>query len=243
MKKTILILAALLLSISTANAQWWKNDKIKGNGEMTTQNRSISNYEKVTLVGSMDVELISGKEGALKVEAESNLQEYITTEVNNGVLKISVKKGVSISPSGNRGIKVIVPFEDIEGVSITGSGDIRNSDQIKANSFETRLTGSGNLKLNLNVKDLNSAITGSGNTELKGSAENFSCTITGSGDFEAFNLRTAKAEVTISGSGDVEITATEELKARVSGSGDIKYNGNPKKQDFKTTGSGSISSN
>ena len=243
MKKTILIFAALLLSISTANAQWWKNDRIKGNGEMTTQNRTVSNYDKVTLVGSMDVELISGKEGALKVEAESNLQEYITTEVSNGVLKISVKKGVSISPSGNREIKVIVPFEEIEGVSITGSGDIRSSDQIKAKSFETSLTGSGNLKLNLNVRDLKSTITGSGNTELKGTAENFSCTVTGSGDFEAFNLGASKAEVTISGSGDVEVTATEELKARISGSGDIKYNGNPKKQDFKTSGSGSISSN
>lgn len=243
MKKTILILAALLLGIGTANAQWWKNERIKGNGEMISQNRSVSNYDKVNLVGSMDVELISGKEGALKVEAESNLQEYITTEVSNGVLKISVKKGVSISPSGNRGIKVIVPFDEIEGVSITGSGDIRNSDQIKASRFETRLTGSGNLMLNLNVKDLNSAITGSGNTELKGNAENFSCTVTGSGDFEAFNLRASKVEVTISGSGDVEVTATEELKARVSGSGDIKFKGNPKKEDFKTTGSGSISSN
>lgn len=243
MKKTILILAALLLGISTANAQWWKNERIKGNGEMTTQDRNVSNYEKVTLVGSMDVELISGKEGALKVEAESNLQEYITTEVNDGVLKISVKKGVSISPTGNRGIKVIVPFEEIDGVSITGSGEIRNSDQIKAESFKSSLTGSGNLKLNLNVKDLKSTITGSGDTELKGTAENFSCTVTGSGDLDAFNLRASKAEVTISGSGDVNLTATEELKARVSGSGDIKYNGNPKKQDFKTAGSGSISSN
>lgn len=243
MKRTILILAALLLTISTANAQWWKNERIKGNGEMVTQNRKVSNYDKVTLVGSMDVELISGKEGALKIEAESNLQEYITTEVSNGVLKISVEKGVSLSPSGNRGIKVIVPFEEIEGVSITGSGDIINSDQIKARSFETRLTGSGNLKLNLNVRDLNSAITGSGNTQLKGTAENFSCTVTGSGDFEAFDLRTTNAEVSISGSGDVDVTATESLKARVSGSGDIQYNGNPKKQDFKTSGSGSISSN
>ena len=242
MKKTILILAALLLSISTVNAQWWKSERIKGNGEMVTQNRSVSNYDKVSLVGSMDVELISGKEGGLKVEAESNLQEYITTEVSNGVLKISVEKGVSISPSGNRGIKVIVPFEEIEGVAITGSGDIRNSDQINARSFETRLTGSGDLKLNLNVRDLNSAVTGSGNTELKGTAENFSCTVTGSGDFQAFDLKTINAEVTISGSGDVDLTVTESLKAKVSGSGDIRYNGNPKKQDFKTSGSGSISS-
>ena len=243
MKRTILILAALLLSLGTANAQWWKSEKIKGNGEMITQNRNVSNYTKIALIGSMDVELISGKEGALKVEAESNLQEYITTEVSDGVLKISEKKGVSLSPSANRGIKVIVPFEEIEGVSITGSGNIRNSDQIKAKSFETRITGSGNLKLNLNVKDLKSVVTGSGNTELQGAAENFSCTVTGSGDFNAFNLRAFKAEVVISGSGDVEVTSTEELKARVSGSGDIKFKGNPKKEDFKTTGSGSISSN
>lgn len=243
MKKTVLIFAALLLSISTANAQWWKNERIKGNGEMTTQNRSVSNYDKVSLVGFMDVELVSGKEGALKVEAESNLQQYITTEVSDGVLKISVEKGVSISPSGNRGIKVLVPFEEIEGVSLTGSGDLWSSDQIKSEYFKTSLTGSGNLKLNLSVRDLKSTITGSGNTELKGTAENFSCTVTGSGDLEAYNLRASRAEASVSGSGDVELTATQELKARVAGSGDITYNGNPKKQDFKTAGSGSISSN
>lgn len=242
MKKSILVLAAILLSVTTSHAQWWSNDKVNGNGDMVTKNRSISNYDKVSLVGSMDVDLVRGKEGELKIEAESNLQQYITTEVSNGVLKISVEKGVSISPSRNMGVKVTVPFEDLEGVALTGSGDIQSLDQIKAAEFETQVTGSGNLKLNLNVRDLNSSITGSGDTELRGNAETFSCKITGSGDFNAFDLKAGKVEASVSGSGDIEITAMEELQARVSGSGDIIYMGNPQKQDFKTAGSGSVSS-
>lgn len=242
MKKSILVLTAVLFSITSSNAQWWSNDKVNGNGDMVIKNRSVSNYDKVSLVGSMDVDLVRGKEGELKIEAESNLQQYITTEVSNGVLKISVEKGVSISPSRNMGVKVTVPFEDLEGVALTGSGDIQSLDQIKAADFETQVTGSGNLKLNLNVRDLKSSITGSGDTELKGNAETFSCKITGSGDFNAFDLKAGKVEASVSGSGDIEVTAIEELKARVSGSGDIVYKGNPQKQDFKTAGSGSVSS-
>jgi hypothetical protein len=148
----------------------------------------------------MDVDLVRGTEGELKVEAESNLQQYITTEVTNGVLKISVKKGVSISPSRNMGVKVTVPFEDLDGVSLTGSGDLRGLDQIKAAEFETQVTGSGNLKLNLNVRDLKSSITGSGDIELSGNAETFSCKVTGSGDFNAFELKAGKVEASVSGS-------------------------------------------
>lgn len=242
MKKSILFFTAILFSITSVNAQWWSNDRVKGNGDMVTKNRSVSSYDKVSLVGSMDVDLVRGNEGELKIEAESNLQQYITTGVKNGVLKISVEKGVSISPSGNKGIKVTVPFEDLEGVALTGSGDIQSLDQIKSPDFETQVTGSGNLKLNLNVRDLSSSITGSGDTELRGNAETFSCKVTGSGDFNAFDLKAGKVDASVSGSGDIEVTAMEELKARVSGSGDIIYQGNPQKQDFKTAGSGSVTS-
>lgn len=242
MKKSIVLFAALILSVSSVNAQWWSNEKIKGNGNVTTESRTTGDYDKVLLVGSMDVDLVKGTEGKLKVEAESNLHEYIVTEVENGVLKITVKKGISISPSGNRDIKVTVPFQAIEGVSLTGSGDINGMDEIKAESFVTSITGSGNMNLNLDVNDLEGSITGSGDMDLQGSAEMFTCKVTGSGDFNAGDLKANEVEAVVSGSGDIEVTALSELKARVSGSGDISYKGNPKKQDFKTSGSGSVSS-
>jgi len=244
MKKLTLIIAALFIASVPAQAQWWgSNETVKGNGEMTSENRNTGDYDEISLVGSMDVELVAGTEGNLIIEAESNLQEYITTEINGKTLKISVEKGYNLKPSRNNGIKVTVPFKELEGVQVTGSGDLWNSDPIKARNFSTKVTGSGDIKLNLEVENLEGAVTGSGDTELRGKARNFDCKVTGSGDFKAYDLRAENVEATVMGSGDIQISVTKKLKAQVMGSGDIRYRGNPENQDFKTSGSGSISYN
>lgn len=242
MKKLIFTLAILTFSFQAANAQWWTGSKkIDGNGEMTSEMRNVSNYDQVALEGSMDVELIAGKEGNLRVEAESNLMEYILTEVSGGKLKISIESEVNVNPSRNKGIKVIVPFESIHKVSLTGSGDINSSDRIKSRKFEVQLTGSGDINLDLFSEEVVGNVTGSGDIILKGTTTNLECSVTGSGDFQAYELKAKNVIATVSGSGDVEVSPSEELKARVSGSGDITYSGNPKRQDFRTAGSGAVS--
>jgi len=128
-------------------------------------------------------------------------------------------------------------------VEVTGSGDLWNTSKIKANKFSTKVTGSGDIKLDLDVEDLKGNVTGSGDILLSGKASNFDCSVTGSGDFKAYDLKAENVEATVMGSGDIEVSANSSLKAKVMGSGDIEYKGNPGKQDFKTSGSGSISSN
>lgn len=240
MKKTILFVTALLMAITSVNAQWWSKDKIKGNGEMVTKTRSVGDYDGVLLVGSMNVVLVAGSEGNIKIEAESNLQEHLVTEVRNNVLKISTEDNVNLQPT--KEITITVPFKDLSEVSLTGSGDIWNEDVIKGSDFKMQVTGSGDIMLNLDVQDLEGQITGSGDIEVKGNAQNFECKVTGSGDFKAFDLNAKNVEARISGSGDIQVTATESLKASIGGSGDVVYKGNPKKEDFKTSGSGSVSS-
>lgn len=239
MKKSILFLAAFLMVLTSANAQWG-NKSIRGNGNKITKIRSVGSYDGVSLVGSLNVQLVSGSEGTIKVEAESNLQEYIITEVNNGVLKITTEKGININPKEK--ILITVPIESISEIAVTGSGDIWTVDKLKSSELKVQLTGSGDIKLDLEVKDLQGKITGSGDILFKGKSENFDCTVTGSGDFDAFNLQASNVEARVSGSGDIMVNASNMLKATVSGSGDISYKGNPTKQDFKTNGSGSVSS-
>ncbi|MFD2518987.1 head GIN domain-containing protein [Salinimicrobium flavum] len=241
MKKLAITLSIVALSFQTADAQWWKGSKeIDGNGKMTTQTRTVPKYDQVNLIGSMDVEFVRGKEGNLKLEAEENLMEYIVTEVDGNSLKITVEKGFSLSPSRNKGIKVTVPIETLEGVSLTGSGDIYSSDEIRAEKFEIKLTGSGDIRLPLVAKDASATITGSGDISLRGSASDFNCKVIGSGDISAFDFRCETVDATVIGSGDLEVYASEALRAKIPGSGDIQYKGNPKNEDFKTMGSGDI---
>ncbi|MCM4158021.1 head GIN domain-containing protein [Gramella sp. AN32] len=240
MKKVMFILAAVFMISQTANAQWWGgNDKIKGNGEVVTKTRSVGSYNGVSLTGSFDVELVKGKEGSIKIEAESNLQEYITTEVKNGKLEISTEKNVSLQTT--RSVKITVPVESIEEVSVTGSGDIYGGSTIRGEEMKLAVTGSGNLKLNLEVKEIEGKVTGSGDIDLKGKTSRLNCTVTGSGDFDARSLEASNVDARIMGSGDIFVNVTGTLEASIAGSGDIKYSGNPDKK-VKTAGSGRVSS-
>tara|TARA_B100000809_G_C15098044_1_gene515789 strand:+ start:324 stop:1046 length:723 start_codon:yes stop_codon:yes gene_type:complete len=237
--KTSIILIAALLSFTVSQAQWG-GKKIKGNGNTTTVTRTTSDYDTVDCAGSFDYLLVAGTEGRITIEGESNLLKYIITEVKDGTLIIKTEQGKNLNTSRNKTIKITIPFRDIEAVSLSGSGDLWNEDQINSNNFEATLSGSGDVILNIQSKNTSGSISGSGDLTINGATQNLSAHVAGSGDFHGFGLKSKNTDVSVIGSGDAEVVCSGELKARVTGSGDIKYNGNPIKEDSKVTGSGSI---
>jgi len=244
MKKSIqlLVCGAFLLSFA-AKAQWSSNDKnkISGNGNVVSQTRTTADYDAVTVAGSFDVELVSGKEGKITIKGEDNLLTAVKVEVVENVLKIYVEKGTNIRPSASKKIQITVPFEKISEVSMAGSGDIQSKDAIKNDKFSAKLAGSGNFNLNVDSTDLELKLSGSGNMHLKGSSDSLITKLAGSGNIDTTNLKAKKVDANVSGSGNSRINCIESLTARIAGSGDIKYTGNPEKKDVKVSGSGSIS--
>ncbi len=241
MKKLILLAGIFILTVTSANAQWWSNEKVVGNKDVVKQTRSVNRYDRIAITGMMEVQLVAGKEGKIDLEAESNLMEFIETEVSGDLLKIGIKKGVNLQPSKNYPIKLIVTFEDLDALSLTGSGHIRNSDPITARDFKVSVTGSGNMNLDIKTQTLDGTLTGSGDVKLKGNTRDLKCKVTGSGDFLAYEFKAENVTASVTGSGDIEISEENELNANVSGSGDITYMGDPAKQSFKTSGSGKVS--
>lgn len=238
MKKTITLSVMTLMLASIMNAQSWGNKKIKGNGNVVTETRTTSDYDGIKCAGSMDFILVAGEEGKITLEGDSNLLEYITTEVKGGNLIIKTKKGVNMSYKNNT-IKITIPFEDINAVSLAGSGDLYSSDTIKTDQLSVSLAGSGDVKLEVNTNFVKGAIAGSGDLTLEGNTNELEAKVAGSGDFHGFDLEANDTEVSVAGSGDAEVVSNNNLKARVAGSGDVAYKGNPKK-DTKVAGSGSI---
>ena len=226
---------------SFSNAQSWGNKKVKGNGNMTTETRSTGNYDEIKCAGSMDYILVAGTEGKIKIEGESNLLEYIITEVKGNKLVVKVKNGINLKSSSNKGIKITIPFEDISQVSLSGSGDLWNDDVIKADNLDVSLAGSGDVTIKVDANSVEGNLSGSGDITLSGKTDKLDVSLAGSGDIHGFGLQSNHTEASVAGSGDIEIVSNKSLKARVSGSGDIEYKGNPDKEDSKVSGSGSIS--
>jgi len=235
--KIVLSSIICILFISVLSAQ---KHRVVGSGTMIEKTRNVGSFKEVGVSGSFDVFLVKGKEGKIDIKIEDNLLEYLITEVENGKLKIKWKKGVNIRTM--KTTVVTVNFNEISSIGLSGSGDVVGKDVIKSNDVRVALAGSGDIDLKLEAKTVDAAISGSGDIDLRGTTTSFEAAIAGSGDIEAFDLKSDKAEVRISGSGDVTLSVKNDLKARISGSGDIRYKGNPKYEDTKVSGSGSIRS-
>mgnify|MGYP000532131067 CR=1 FL=1 len=235
--KTTYILLSFLLSFSFAACSV-KQNSIKGNTKMHKETRKLKAYDKVSLQGSFQINLVPGAEGNIAISAEENLIPYIQTVITGDQLHIQFESGYSYRPTED--IIITVPVEDLNEIKLVGSGDIKGEIPGKNELISLFLTGSGDLDLNIHSNEINSSLVGSGDIVLTGETELLATKLSGSGDFKAYDLKAYFIEATIKGSGDMELYPIQSIEAKVLGSGDIVYKGNPKKEVINVTGSGNV---
>jgi hypothetical protein len=237
--KYLILTVAIALSAQTMNAQWFGNKKVSGNGDVITKTFNTDDYDKISVAGSMDVELVAGSEGNITVQAESNVMEYLEIETSGDKLSIGVKNGINLST--RKGIFIKIPVEEIEHLDLAGSGDISSDLTLKSSSMQISIAGSGDIKLTTESKDLKLNVAGSGDMKLSGRTENLRASVAGSGDISAYGLKANNVNASIAGSGDVAVFCNGgSLRASIVGSGDLRYKG--KSDDIKKSvmGSGDI---
>jgi len=202
-----------------------------------TEDRSVGSFTKISMGISGDVYISQGTNPKLTVEAEDEIIGLIVTEVRNDELKIRFSQN-RVRPK--QPIRIWVTTPELEGIYLSGSGNMITETAIKSNEMELKLSGSGNI----NVKDLlcdevDAGISGSGNIDVAGKADEMSITISGSGNCNAEEFQTEEIDIKISGSGDCRVNASKDLTVTVSGSGSVYYAGKPT-IDASISGSGKI---
>lgn len=235
-KRIAILISILMTGTMSIFAQNFNNASVEGNGIMETRSIKTTAYDKIDIRGSMEVFLSQGKEGNITVEAEENVQDFILIESNGEVLTVGFKSNTSLQNIMK--IKVHVPFQDLSGVSVSGSSNVDSSDIISAKTFDLNIKGSGAMSLNLDITKLNIELGGSGKMELKGVAEDMSINSRGSGKINAEKLICKNVDASISGSGRAIVHAQNNLKTKIRGSGTVKYAGSPVKVNAKASGSG-----
>lgn len=232
--KTVGLLAVVVL-LSACGFQI-----IRGSGDLVTEARNVSNFDRVSLSGSGEVIVTQSGTESLTVETDDNIIEYVTTKVRGGTLYLGFDTTEAKSFSPTR-LRFDLNVKDLVGLKISGSGDITAA-SLDTDRLDARVSGSGDIQIDsLTADEVEVQISGSGDVELAGEATGQDITITGSGEFHAGDLRGETVEVTISGSGSATIWAIQSLDARISGSGSVKYYGSPT-VDSSGSGSGKIRS-
>jgi hypothetical protein len=242
MKIRILLLVSSLGLLILAVGCSIPLNSITGSGRMTTETRSVSNFDGVTLAGFGDLTIIQGDSESLTVQAEDNILPYITTQVANGTLVIGYDTRYGsdwIRPT--QPIKFNLALKNLNTLELSGAGNIQSA-SLTSDQLVLRVSGAGNIKIDkLEAKELTTSLSGAGNLNIAGQAASLDSRLTGLGSLQAGNLKSQSAKVTISGAGSATMAATESLDVTLSGIGSVEYYGNPKVTQ-KVSGIGSVKS-
>jgi hypothetical protein len=210
---------------------------IRGNGDIITDDRILSSFEKIEATGSTEIHFHSSAEYRATVTIDSNLNEYFETTVIGNVLKIRPKPGKGYIFTERTIMDVYCPV--ISEISISGSGRIEMPDTINVPTFKINISGSGKIDGNIECDNFSAKIGGSGNINISGNSEDADINISGSGDFNGSEFKVKNYTINISGSGKADVFVEDFLTARISGSGDISFRGNAK-FNFRSSGSGGL---
>ncbi|QOI97274.1 MAG: DUF2807 domain-containing protein [Flammeovirgaceae bacterium] len=198
-----------------------------------------------------------------KVELEGTRDAIDKVEVRvegNKLVIRSKEKWFNWNWTDTDRINAYITVKDIEGLSVSGSGDMIVENRIRCNALKLSVSGSGSLKVETDAGDTEVNVSGSGDMIVRGSLASFTGDISGSGKIEMNAAVSGNAAFEISGSGkavasgkssgvDVDISGsgkvlaadleTSKCRVRISGSGSVEINVKDE-LDAKISGSGDV---
>ena len=233
MKRVIALVFLALLMINCS-----KNQVVVGSNNIITQEKQLSAYDRIEVLGSYDVIFTDGEVGKIKIKAPDNILPLIQTEVSDGLLRIDTGKS---RYRVKEPIIIYVPVDSrLKQVDIKGSADIYSEKNLETKTLNVGIYGSGDARLAVDVSSLALEVVGAGDIRVSGRAKDLSIDISGSGDVDTSKLTAEKAAISISGAGDVSAYVTEDVDVSIAGAGDVIVKGNPKKVKQKINGSGEV---
>jgi len=187
-------------------------------GRTVSQSREVADFDRLTLRGSYELELMAGKAYALSLTGDAGVLEKLETRVTERTLVIGL-------PGERRwrdldGIEARLSLPTLRGLTIDGAADA----DLKA----------------LDSDELEITINGAGSIAAEGRCGTLSLITNGAGDFEGETLRCRSVAITINGAGDAVVYAAESLRSAINGVGDVTVYGNPTQISKSRSGFGSV---
>lgn len=189
-------------------------------------------FTRLTFKSVGDVFLSQGDVCDLRIEGDPELIKKVVTRVEDGVLTITYAvdivdwTGLGWISAENR-LRYTITFKELDQLSLGGAGVIR-ADGLTGNKLKLHHSGLGLLNITgLNLPELGVTLGGLGEIRLAGEVQTQVVALSGGGSYQAVDLRSQEADVTLTGAGTAKVWVDSNLKASVSGAGSILYRGEP----------------
>lgn len=189
---------------------------IRGNGNVITETRAITDFDEIDASGGLRIQWRSGSP-SLQISTDENLLPFIETRVDGHILKLHKRTHENLRPTHH--ISVVITSPHLNGGSLSGAVDL-NAAGLSGPKFYIRASGASDITLD-------------------GVVDELLVDLTGASDLRAQGLQTKSAEMSTTGAAGAKVSVSETLRVDITGAGDVTYYGNPKIEKH-ITGAGSI---
>lgn len=227
---------ALLLTSCHANIDW--GNGIDGNGKVTKQTRKVeNNFSKVDVSNGLNVTLEQSNNYAVEVEADENLQEHITTRVENGTLIIATDE--SIDEAKARDIHVKLPSLTMV---VTSSGSTTTTKNTFTGTDIVVKTSSGSTaSLSLEIDTIKCESSSGSSLTLKGKALLLNANSSSGSTLDAQEVLVNEVKAEATSGSTINVHPILKLMASASSGSSIEYVGEPKSVSKEENSGGSVS--
>lgn len=191
------------------------------------EKRKVSGFTKLSFRTSGKLFLKQGATESVELVGDPEVLEKIETKVEGGKLSIGFKEQGSWFnwrdwSDNDSKITAYVTMKDIEGIYVSGSGDLTAETKLTGADMDLKVSGSGNLTAEIDAENVDADVSGSGDLNLSGKMKSIDSGISGSGKIRFNGAVAGYVETSISGSGRFEAAGSAaEIRSTISGSGRV----------------------
>lgn len=156
----ITLLISFLLIFSSITAQ----EKIVGNKNVTTENRDLSAFTKIEVINNVTVLLVYNDKQSVLVETDSNVQNAVITEINNGSLIIKTSSRIVRTKELIVHVNVNNTLDEIYAYN---KSKVKSNNSIRLDSITINAYDDSNFNLKLNSKIVHINAKKTSNLELE----------------------------------------------------------------------------
>lgn len=206
-----------------------------GSGNIISETKNVADFHGISASQGFEVDITSGSKPGIIIEADDNLMKYVTTRVENGILKISINQNNLTDAT----LKAHVSAINLDELSASSGAEITSNDVLENDRhIKLQASSGGSVKINLISPEVKASVSSGSNIDIKGRTRFLTATVSSGASLDAFDLLSERTKVNASSAGQAYVHSSVDLTASASSGGSVKYKGSPTTTISQSSGGG-----
>jgi len=231
----IIVASCVALLFSSCKIDLGKS--VTGSGNVTSQNREVVSFDKIELSDGLDCEVTQSDKTSVVVEADDNLQEGITTKVENGTLKI---ESIYDNYKNVKSKKVKVQLPVISSIETTSGSSLTTPSVIKGTNILLKSSSGSSLEANVEADKITLESTSGSDLVVQGKALEVETSSSSGSSINAEKLMANDVHAQSTSGSTSTVHPLVTLKAHASSGSSIEYVKAPKNITKEENSGGSV---